>query len=394
MYRIFFRLFFEPMDAERAHDFGVAVLRAVTWPAWSRRLLRRLTAPRDPRLEVHALGHTFPSPLGVAAGMDKDARSFRGLWALGFGYVEVGTITREEQKGASGKRVFRLTADRAIVNRMGFPNPGAAVGARRLGEARKPILVGANVGKSKDATLKDAGADYKASVRDLAPVSDYLVINVSSPNTPGLREMQAVQLLRPLIADVRQELHDVGAQVPMLIKIGPDLHDDELDAIADLAMELELDGIVAVNTTVDRSGLTNSSPEEAALLPGGGICGAPLKGRSLQVLRRLHARVGSSLVLVSVGGIEGPDDVWERILAGATLVQSYTGFMYGGPAWPRKVNRALSRRVREEGYRSIQELVGMAGAASGDNASSPNGSSSGELSTLGPAAQQGHSRVA
>lgn len=386
MYRMFFRLFFEPMDAEHAHDFGLAVLRAVAWPSWARRLLRRLTASPDPRLEVRALGHTFPSPLGVAAGMDKDARSFRGLWALGFGYVEVGTITPEEQKGAEGTRVFRLTADRAVVNRMGFPNPGAVVAARRLRHEGEPVLVGVNVGKSKDSTLKEAGADYKASVRELAPVSDYLVINVSSPNTPGLRDMQAVELLRPLVADVRQELHDLGAQVPILIKIGPDLLDEELDSIADLAMELELDGIVAVNTTVDRSGLTKSPPEKAEVLPGGGISGAPLKERSLDVLRRLRVRVDDSIVLISVGGIETPADVWERILAGATLVQAHTGFIFGGPAWPRKVNRALSHRVREEGYQSIQDLIGMAGAIRRRNGSSPNGDGSRALSALGPSA--------
>jgi dihydroorotate dehydrogenase len=386
MYRIFFRLFFEPMDAERAHDFALAVLRTVTWPARMRWLLRRLTAPHDPRLEVRALGHTFPTPLGVAAGMDKDARSFRGLWALGFGHIEVGTITPKEQKGTEGKRVARLLADRAVVNKMGFPNPGAVVAARRLQRDGEPILVGVNIGKSKDSKLGAAGADYRASVRNVAPVSDYLVINVSSPNTPGLREMQAVELLRPLVADVREELGGLGIQVPILIKIGPDLPDDELDSIADLSMELQLDGIVAVNTTIDRSVLTKSPQDEVDELSGGGISGAPLKQRSLDVLRRLRARVGDSVVLVSVGGIETADDVWERIVAGATLVQTHTGFMYGGPAWPRKVNRALSRRVREAGRLSIQELVGTADATSERQGPNSNGNGSGVLSALGPVA--------
>ena len=166
-----------------------------------------------------------------------------------------------------------------------------------------------------------------------------MVLNVSSPNTPGLRDMQAVAVLRPLIADVRRELDDAGVNVPILVKIGPDLADSDIDAVAELALELELDGIVAVNTTVDRSGLAHSSPEQAESLPGGGVSGAPLAARSIEVLRRLRARVGDRLVLVSVGGIETPDDIWGRILAGATLVQTYTGFIYGGPAWPRKVNR-------------------------------------------------------
>ena len=307
--------------------------------------------------------------------MDKDALAYTGLWALGFGFVEVGTITAHEQKGAEGLRLLRLTADRAVVNRMGFPNPGAVVAAERVGRRDPEILVGLNVGKSKKATLEEAGDDYRASVRILAPVADYMVINVSSPNTPGLRDMQAVDLLRPLVADVRRELADVGISVPILIKIGPDLADAEIDSVADLAVELELDGIVAVNTTVDRSGLTASPPEKAEALPGGGVSGAPLKTRSIEVLRRLRARVGDKLVLVSVGGIETPEDAWERILAGATFIQTHTGFMYGGPAWPRKVNRELSRRVREAGCGSIQELVGAestnAWAASNGSHSSP-----------------------
>lgn len=358
IYRILFKLLFQPMDAEKAHDFAFAMLRIVTTPHPIRMLLRRITAPADPHLEVHALGQTFPSPLGVAGGMDKNARSFTGLWSLGFGHVEVGTITRAKQNGEDRPRLIRITRDRAVVNKMGFPNPGADLAAKRVGRRDPSIIVGLNVGKSKSATPEEAADDYRASVRVLAPVADYIVINVSSPNTPGLRDMQAVGILRPLVAEVREELEETGIGVPMLIKIGPDLADNDIDAVADLALELELDGIIAVNTTVERSGLTHASSEQAEALPGGGVSGAPLAVRSMEVLRRLRARVGERLVLVSVGGIETPDDVWKRILAGATLVQTHTGFMYGGPAWPRKVNRELSRRVRESGYGSIQQAIG------------------------------------
>lgn len=360
IYRFFFTVLLQRIDPERAHMLASCGLHAATAILPVRRIMRSLLAPRDPRLRVRALGLDFPSPLGVAAGVDKDASWFEGLGALGFGFVEVGTVTAQPQEGNPKPRLIRLVRDRALLNRMGFPNPGAGVVARRLSRRTGPTLVGANVGRSKVAPLEHAGDDYRASVRKLAPFADYIAINVSSPNTPGLRDMQAVELLRPLVADVRSELESTRTQVPLLIKIGPDLSDDQLDAVAELSRTLGVDGIVAVNTTVDRSGLSPS--HVAGSIEGGGISGAPLKARALEVLRHLHARVGNELVLISVGGIETPDDAWERIRAGATLVQAYTGFVFGGPAWPRRMNRALARRVREAGRPSIQELVGAAGA--------------------------------
>jgi dihydroorotate dehydrogenase len=273
---------------------------------------------------------------------------------------------------------------------MGFPNPGAEVVADRLRRRTGRTVVGVNIGKSKAAPVEHAGADYRASVRRLAPVSDYVVINVSSPNTPGVREMQAVDLLGALVSDVRSELEASGTEVPLLIKIGPDLSDEELDAVAELAVTLGLDGIVAVNTTVDRSGLV-ASRDAAASVDGGGVSGAPLKTRALEVLKRLYARVGDDLVLISVGGIETPDDAWERILAGATLVQAYTGFIYGGPAWPRRMNAALARRVHEAGRSSIQELVGAGVDArfdeKGSNGPAPQSPTSGGLDVMPASAE-------
>jgi dihydroorotate dehydrogenase len=320
-------------------------------------LLRRYAVPRDPSLEVRALGLTFPSPLGVAAGVDKDASWFESLGLLGFGFVEVGTVTARGQEGNPLPRVFRLTRDRALLNKMGFPNPGAEVVAGRLRRRTGRVIVGVNVGKSRATPLAEAGEDYRATVRHVAPVCDYIAINVSSPNTPGLREMQAVERLAPLVGDVRDELAAAGVEIPILIKISPDADDDQVDAVAELAMGLSLDGIVAVNTTVDRSRLT-ASYDAIAAVDGGGVSGAPLKARALEILQRLYARVGKTLVLISVGGVETPEDAWERILAGATLVQAYTGFVYGGPVWPGHMNRALARRVRDSGRSSIQELVG------------------------------------
>lgn len=317
---------------------------------------KRLARLPDSRLEVRALGLRFSSPLGVAAGVDKDASWFEGLGMLGFGHVEVGTVTASAQSGNPRPRVFRLVSDRALLNRMGFPNPGAAAVAERLAGRRSGgTVVGVNVGRS--ASAEDAAADYRRAVRQLAPAADYLVVNVSSPNTPGLRDLQAAERLGPLIGEVQAELASVGREVPLLLKISPDLSDEQLDELADLAVELGLAGLIAVNTTIDR-GVLGSSKRAAEAIEGGGVSGAPLKARSVEVLRRLHARVGSELVLISVGGVETADDVLERIRAGATLVQAYTGFVYGGPTWPRRINRDLARSVSAAGKSSIQELVG------------------------------------
>jgi dihydroorotate dehydrogenase len=359
VYRSFFRAILQRLPAETAHSIAVAVARLVTSIPGVRTALRRRLQPHDSSLQVTALGQTFPSPLGVAGGLDKGATWFESLGALGFGFIEIGTVTAQGQPGNEGTRVWRLPADRALVNRMGFPNPGAAVAERHLRRRRGETIVGVNIGKTKAVSLEGAGADYRASARKLAPLADFLVVNVSSPNTPGLRQMQAVEPLRALIVDVQDELRTIGARVPLLLKIAPDLGDEEIDAIADLAVELELDGIVATNTTISREGLVT---DPSLVSAEGGISGAPLKARAVEVLQRLHARVGSGLVLVSVGGIETADDVWQRISAGATLVQAYTGFVYGGPLWPSRINRELAQRLRDSGYSSLKELATGAGA--------------------------------
>lgn len=353
IYRLFFRLVLARIDPERAHGLASKALRAATALSGVRGLLRRVLGPRDERLRVRALGLEFPGPLGLAAGFDKDATSVDGLASLGFGFVEVGTVTAQAQEGNPRPRILRLPDDRAVVNSMGFPNPGAQAVAQRLRGRTGETVVGVNIGKTRVVPVEAAAADYRAAAAALAVHADYVVLNVSSPNTPGLRDMQAVDRLAALVREVREE---VGSK-PLLVKIGPDLADAELDAIADMALDLELDGIVAVNTTVDRGGL-RSGPDALAEIEGGGISGAPLKERALEVLRRLHTRTGGRLVLVSVGGIETAEDAWERILAGATLLQGYTGFAYGGPLWPHRINRGLSRLLREAGMSSIQDAVG------------------------------------
>jgi dihydroorotate dehydrogenase len=357
IYRALFELALQRVDPETAHRLASFTLRTVTRVPGAPALLGSRLAPHDPALEVSAFGLRFPSPLGVAAGLDKDASWFESLGLLGFGFVEVGTVTARPQSGNPPPRVFRLVGDRALLNRMGFPNPGAHEVATRLRRRTGRVPVGVNVGKSRAAPLESAAADYRAAVREVALVCDYLVVNVSSPNTPGLKEMQAVERLGPLLTEVRDEVRAAAPRLPVLMKIGPDVSNELLDAMADLALELALDGVVAVNTTEDRSGVSES-PSLAAVA-GGGVSGPPLRARAVEVLERLYARVGGRLVLISVGGVAGPDDAWERLLAGATLVQAYTGFVYGGPLWPARVNRGLARRLHEVGAASVEDVVGI-----------------------------------
>ena len=356
MYRLLYRVVLRRVPAEAAHLAAFWLIRVAEWMPGAAWLLGRWLAPRDPVLRVRALGLEFPGPLGLAAGFDKDARGTRGLAALGFGFVEVGTVTARAQRGNPRPRMFRLTADRALVNRMGFNNSGAAAAAARLRRSRAPRgrpVVGVNIGKTRAVPDDDAAADYAASARAVAGVADYVVVNVSSPNTPGLRDLQAADRLRPVLVAVRAALDGVspGRRVPLLVKIAPDLADADVDAVADLALELGLDGIIATNTTTSRAGLA-SPPAEVTAAGAGGLSGPPLRARALAVLTRLRARAGDRLVLIAAGGIETPADAWERLRAGATLVQAYTGFVYGGPLWPRRMHAGLAQRIKADARRA------------------------------------------
>ena len=339
MYQILFRLVLTRLDPETAHHLAFDVIR------WLPRvgvgvILRRLSRP-DPSLAVDTLGLRFASPFGVAAGFDKDGRAIRGLGQLGFGHVEVGTITAIAQPGNPSPRLFRLVADGAVINRMGFNNRGAADAAprfaRELARGIRPII-GANIGKSRAVEVDDAIADYLVSARMLAPVSDYLAVNVSSPNTPGLRGLQELDKLTPLLTAV----NDAAGDTPVLVKIAPDLTDDQVRRIAELAVELGLAGIIATNTTLSREGLvTDAAIVEAA--GAGGLSGAPLAARSLAILRIIRAAVPAEFCVISVGGVDTAADVAERLAAGATLVQGYTAFLYRGPLWARSINRGLAK---------------------------------------------------
>jgi dihydroorotate dehydrogenase len=370
-YRVLFDKVLTRTDPERAHHAAFTAIRTAE-PLTRRVLARRSADPSRvdgpaarPVASSRVLGIDFPGVLGLAAGFDKNAQAIDGLAALGFGFVEIGTVTGEPQPGNPKPRLARLPADRAIVNRMGFNNDGAEAVARRLaareqatvrragaatrdgsaglgGNTRRVgVPLGVNIGKTKVVPEDAAIADYEKSTTLLAPYADYLVVNVSSPNTPGLRDLQAVEKLEPLLVAVRRRADAVTERrVPLLVKIAPDLADDDVDAVADLARAIGLDGIVATNTTIGRSGLV-SSPADVEHAGGGGLSGVPLRQRSLDVLRRLRARAGEDLVLVGVGGIATLDDALERLAAGADLLQAYTAFIYEGPRWPAHLNRAL-----------------------------------------------------
>ncbi len=358
MYRLLFERVLSRFDAETMHRVGFSLLRAVLGLPFLRRFVRALLAPRDPMLTLRAFGRVLDSPLGLAAGFDKDALGYEALYALGFGFIEVGTLTAEPQPGQPEPRLFRLLPDRALLNRLGFNNGGAEAAASRLAATRE-LAIGVNIGKTKSVPEAHAKSDYVRSAAWLAPHADYLVVNVSSPNTPGLRHLQAVHVLRPLLVAVREAMDAAcaGRHVPLLVKIAPDLADEDVDAVADLALALRLDGLIATNTTVSRTGLA-TDPETLAALGEGGVSGEPLRARSLAVLRRLRVRVGDRLLLISVGGIASGEDVLERLLAGATLVQAYTGFVYGGPLWPSRVRRELRDLLRRRGLQNVTQAIG------------------------------------
>ncbi|MEN1976705.1 quinone-dependent dihydroorotate dehydrogenase [Cellulomonas olei] len=342
MYGLLFRLVFSRIDPERAHHLAFTWIRLASRVPVLRDVLRAaLTPPSSGAVRV--LGRTFPSPFGLAAGFDKNAVGVPGLTMLGFGFVEVGTVTAQAQPGNERPRLWRIVDQRALRNRMGFNNEGAVAVAERLRRLRstasgRALVVGVNIGKTKVTPAEDAPRDYATSARYLAPWADYLVVNVSSPNTPGLRDLQSVDALRPILQATREAADEAAAaaqrpRVPLLVKIAPDLADADVDAVADLVAELGLDGVVAVNTTIAHD------------LGEGGVSGPPLLDRGLVVVARLRHRLGTGPVVVGVGGISTAADARAYLAAGADLVQGYTGFIYQGPFWASRIGRALAGDV-------------------------------------------------
>lgn len=345
------------LDAERAHSLTMRGLAAAQGSPAARSALRAtLGAPADGALAVEVFGRRFATPFGVAAGLDKEAVAYNALGALGFSFVEVGTVTAHAQPGNDRPRLFRLPRDGAVINRMGFNNPGCEAAARHLA-AHPPdgVVVGVNLGKSKVTPLEGAPADYAASARALAPYADYAVINVSSPNTPGLRSLQSVDALAGIVRAVRPALADRGT--PLLVKIAPDLADEDVDAVVDLALAEGLSGLVATNTTLRRDGLATPAVEVEAMGPGG-LSGAPVRARARAVVARIHRRAGRALPVIGVGGVFTADDAWALIEAGASLVQVYTGFIYRGPTMAGELSAGILARMRAENLTSLASVVG------------------------------------
>lgn len=338
-YNLIFNGFFKFLDPEHAHHLGASVIKTAGLPG-IRNLKHAFTKP-VPELHVQALGLHFDSPFGMAAGFDKDVTMVSGLYALGFGHVEVGTLTAHAQPGNPRPRLFRLISDRALINRMGFNNGGAAAAVPRLEKLRtlkhRPVI-GVNIGKSRITEVENAIDDYLVSTRLLSPLADYLVVNVSSPNTPGLRGLQEISQLKPLLGAVKAE----AGSTPLLVKIAPDLTLEEISEIAKLATSLKLDGIIATNTTISRDGL-RADPTKIQEIGAGGLSGAPLAARSLEVLQKLRSIVPQQMCIISVGGIETAEHIQERLDAGATLVQGYSAFVYNGPLWAVKINKRLKQ---------------------------------------------------
>ncbi|MDR0365430.1 MAG: quinone-dependent dihydroorotate dehydrogenase [Bifidobacteriaceae bacterium] len=348
VYGLLFQVVFRRMDPERAHRGAYALIRLAGEFPPARAVVKRLFGPQRGTRRAQAnqaegpklFGRTLRGPLGLAAGFDKEAKAVKGLTALGFSFVEVGTVTRFPQPGNPRPRLWRDVKAKSLRNAMGFNNAGAAAVAGRLRQLRAAnggasYVVGVNIGKSKVTPPADAPDDYFSSARHLARYADYLVVNVSSPNTPGLRDLQQVSALKPILEaarkGARKSLKEAGRQgeVPLLVKIAPDLADADVDAVAGLVNELDLAGVVAVNTTVAHD------------QGKGGLSGPPLKSRGLEVVARLREQLDSGRVIIGVGGISTPQDVREYLAAGADVVQAYTAFIYEGPAWAGRTQRAL-----------------------------------------------------
>jgi len=352
------------LPAETAHLLAMKSLAVIERTPPCRSLLTSCLAVKDDRLKVRQFGIDFENPIGLAAGFDKNAEWFDVLPSLGFGHVEVGTITAEAQSGNDRPRLFRLRQDQALLNRMGFNNHGCAVAAKSIERRRKRGVVGINIGKTKVVDIGQAEADYLKSFTALFHCADYFTVNVSSPNTPGLRQLQDRDRLQNLLAVLTAKNIELADQhqtraVPILLKIAPDLTESQLHDVIEISLRSQLAGIVATNTTISREGLSTSA-SQLDRLGAGGISGKPLTERSRDFVRRIHQTAQGKLPIIGVGGVMCGDDAWQMICAGAALVQVYTGFVYQGPGFVKSLNKYLLDKVASNGLASISEAVGSA----------------------------------
>jgi dihydroorotate dehydrogenase len=344
------------------HEFALSSLPLVLGTAAARRVARRRLT-REPFGKIERFGVEFRNPIGLAAGFDKNGTAAQALAALGFGSIEVGSVTSEPQPGNPRPRLFRLPQDRALINRAGFNNCGAAQLAEHIRRRRPDCVLGVNLGKSRSVPIEDAIPDYLKSFEAVYEIADYIAINVSSPNTPHLRELQRPEMLAGLIKSLQQrndELtrrHSYPRSKPLLLKIAPDLSESEIESIVDVATSLKIAGLIATNTTISRAGLATSRAEVEAY-GDGGLSGAPLRSRSNEVIALIYRLTGGELPIIGVGGVFGAADAWEKICAGASLIQLYTGFIYEGPGVARRINEGLVEILQREGFGSLEEAVG------------------------------------
>lgn len=341
MYKTFFRPLLFLLDAERAHHLVTTLLKIAAAIPGGKSLLRRLYCYDHPGLSRKIMGLTFSNPVGLAAGFDKDAKLIDELACLGFGFIEIGTLTPRPQAGNAKPRLFRLAKDKALINRMGFNNEGVLAAVARLKNRNPGITVGGNIGKNKDTPNENAAGDYARCFESLYDHVDYFVINVSSPNTPGLRELQEKEPLRRLLEHVKALRAAKPEKKPILLKIAPDLSQQQLDDIVDILLGTRLDGVIATNTSVSRDGL-ETEKEEIENMGAGGLSGEPIAARSTEVIRYLRGKLGPGFPIIGVGGIMSPEQAVEKLNAGADLIQLYTGFIYEGPALVGKINQIVA----------------------------------------------------
>jgi dihydroorotate dehydrogenase len=363
LYRSILRPILFRLPPESAHELALRSLSFALGAKWTRNLAAR-RFHRASFGELERFGLSFRNPVGLAAGFDKNGKGARGLAALGFGFIEVGTVTHLAQPGNARPRLFRLPQDKALINRLGFNNDGAAAVAAHLKTHRPDCVLGINLGKSRAVSLENAVDDYLASFELVQHLADYITINVSSPNTPALRELQRADALAALLEAIQQRnretaLRDArgGRPVPLLVKIAPDLEQHELESIVEVALRAKVDGIIATNTTTGREHLMTPQAEVAACGEGG-LSGKPLRARSTEVVATLYRLARGRLTIIGVGGIFNARDAWEKTCAGASLVQLYTGFVYEGVGVVREINEGLAELAQSSGFRSLDEAVG------------------------------------
>ncbi len=350
IYRSLVRPILFSLPPETAHELALHSLSLV--PA-------RLIAKKfsDPSLRIERFGLSFPNPVGLAAGFDKNGIVLQPLAALGFGFIEAGTVTFHPQPGNPRPRLFRLREDQALINRAGFNNDGAAAFARRVKRHRAGCVLGVSIGKSKITPLENATEDYLKSFELVHEVADYIAVNVSSPNTPQLRELQQAEQLTSLLSALQTRNSQLAKPLPLLVKLSPDLERRDLEMIVDVIERLHIDGIIATNTTINRSGLRTDAKRVAACGEGG-LSGKPLGHRSTRMIADLYELTGGRIPLIGVGGIFNADDAWQKIAAGASLVQLYTGFIYQGPNIATEINEGLATILAREGFANLDAAVG------------------------------------